>query len=116
MSDPAYGNFMQESGPATISGLNNSTVYAVGVAAYDKVGNVGEVSNVACATPQAISDFFSIYRQEGGQAGGGCTVARPGEGAVAFAFAGMAMLGLGLASRRRALAAASRVKSSRGHR
>ena len=116
MPDPGYASQLRASGPANISGLTNGTAYAVGVVARDKIGNIGRMSNVACGTPMAISDFFSIYRQEGGRAGGGCTVAPPRDGAVAFAFGGLAMLGIGLAFRRRSLRSARRASTSRGSR
>jgi hypothetical protein len=58
-------------------GLQNDQSYAVGVAAFDQVGNVGVLSNLACATPQLVDDFFDRYRAAGGKAGGGfCTIQR----------------------------------------
>ena len=58
------------SGPsATALGLVNDMPYAVGVAAYDNVGNVGPLSQLLCATPQQVDDFFTNYRNAGGQAG-----------------------------------------------
>jgi hypothetical protein len=117
--DPGYANFSQQAGPSTITGLTNGTAYAVGVVAYDKVGNVGQMSNVACGTPQPISDFFAIYRAEGGRAGGGCEVAPSRDGALAFTLAGAALLGLGLVVRRAPRPRArtsSRAKTPRGSR
>jgi hypothetical protein len=86
------------------SGLQVGVVYACGVAGYDLVGNVGKLSELACAAPEPIDDFFSLYRKAGGQAGGGYCgycAARPGpkQGLVAWGLAGG--LGLALLGRRR---------------
>jgi hypothetical protein len=56
------------------------------VAAVDALGNAGPLSNVACATPKEVNDFFENYRNAGGSAGGGfCALgARPAPGAAAF--------------------------------
>jgi hypothetical protein len=99
--DHGYASFVQASGPATVDGLTNGKAYVIGVVARDKIGNLGRMSNVACGTPAQVSDFFSIYRQEGGRAGGGCSVAGPRDDAFAFAVGAVALLGLGLAGRRR---------------
>lgn len=53
--------------------LTNGTQYAVAVAATDKFGNVGELSEVICQTPELTTDFWDEYRKAGGQAGGGCS-------------------------------------------
>ena len=59
-------------------GLENNVTYSVGVAAVDKIGNVGKLSNVTCLAPRPVDDFFKVYRQRGGRAGGGfCTVRKP---------------------------------------
>jgi hypothetical protein len=52
--------------------LANGTVYAVSVAATDRFGNVGELSDPICQTPNVTTDFWDDYRKAGGQAGGGC--------------------------------------------
>jgi hypothetical protein len=85
--------------------LVNNVDYTIAVAAVDKVGNVGPLSGQACVTPQEITDFFELYRQAGGKAGGGiCSLSRrPSPDALRFyAAAGMlAVAGLGLRLRRR---------------
>jgi MYXO-CTERM domain-containing protein len=53
----------------TISGLADGTSYAVAVAAFDEFGNLGQISNVVCATPAPINDFWKVYNQDGGNAG-----------------------------------------------
>ncbi|MEZ4233382.1 MAG: hypothetical protein R3B89_29650 [Polyangiaceae bacterium] len=55
----------------TVSGLTNFTTYTVGVAAYDDLGNVGTLSELACATPEPVDDFFEVYRRAGGKGGNG---------------------------------------------
>jgi hypothetical protein len=53
--------------------LVNGTTYAVAVAATDKFGNVGQLSEVVCETPEETTDFWQEYRNAGGDAGGGCS-------------------------------------------
>jgi hypothetical protein len=63
------------SGKLTISGLTNGTNYAVAVAASDRHGNSGALSTVVCATPKQTDDFYTLYRNAGGTAGGGwCSI------------------------------------------
>jgi hypothetical protein len=73
----------------TISGLKNFSPYTVVVAAVDGSGTVGPPSQQACATPAPVNDFFKIYRESNGQAGGGfCAleaVGAPASSTVAFA-------------------------------
>jgi hypothetical protein len=79
-----------------IENLTNFEITSVGVAAVDTVGNVGPLSTIACAAPQPIDDFYRVYRDAGGRAGGGyCSVDHVGR-ATGLAPFGLA-LGLGLA-------------------
>lgn len=56
--------------------LENNVAYAMAVAYRDQVGNVGKLSPVVCATPEPVDDFYEVYRQNGGQGGGGyCSIA-----------------------------------------
>jgi hypothetical protein len=61
---------------ALISGLNNSERYAVALASFDLVENVGTLSSVQCGTPQPVNGFDEAYRSAGGSAddGGFCSV------------------------------------------
>ncbi|NUP09728.1 MAG: hypothetical protein HOW73_27090, partial [Polyangiaceae bacterium] len=61
-------------------GLVNGQEYAIGVAGVDDIGNPGPLSNVVCATPVAVVDFFDNYTNAGGQGGciGGCAIADAG--------------------------------------
>ena len=80
-------------------GLENNQPYAVAVAAYDQVKNVGPLSDLACATPQLVDDFFDRYREAGGEAGGGfCSIQRYGSPWSVLLLVGA---GLGYALRRR---------------
>lgn len=51
--------------------LENGSEYAVGVAAFDQVGNLGNLSPIACGTPKEVISFFDLYKESGGQGGGG---------------------------------------------
>ncbi|AUX21400.1 hypothetical protein SOCEGT47_018820 [Sorangium cellulosum] len=60
------------------TGLRNDVLYAVGIAAYDTIGNPGVLSALACGTPKDVDGFFELYREAGGKAGGGyCSVTGP---------------------------------------
>jgi MYXO-CTERM domain-containing protein len=97
------------SGNAT--GLTNGVTYAIGVAGYDNLGNVGKLSTMVCVTPGPVDDFWSVYKQSGGKAGG-CTVVpsaprarveRPEEHTEGAGLAvGVGLLGLAALRRRRA--------------
>jgi len=53
--------------------------WACGVAGTDNLGNPGVLSNVLCAVPEPVTDFFEAYRNAGGLAGGGfCQCSLPG--------------------------------------
>jgi hypothetical protein len=56
---------------ADVRGLKNGNYYNVAVAAVDALGNVGPLSNVECAEPVPVNDFWKNYYGAGGQAGGG---------------------------------------------
>jgi hypothetical protein len=80
-------------------GLENDQPYAVAVAGFDAVNNVGPLSDLACATPQLVDDFFDRYREAGGKAGGGfCSIQRYGSPWAVLLLVGA---GLGYALRRR---------------
>ncbi len=84
-------------------GLENQIDYAVAVAAYDLVGNVGKLSEVVCGTPLPVDDFFKKYRQAGGEAGGGfCNFNGTGGRFTSGALVALGLALSGLALRRRA--------------
>ena len=51
--------------------IENYQAYVVGVAAYDGAKYVGKLSALACQTPMPVDDFYELYRDAGGLAGGG---------------------------------------------
>jgi len=50
--------------------LENDKDYAVSIVAVDSFGNPGTLSTPQCAMPGETSDFWQLYRDSGGQAGG----------------------------------------------
>jgi hypothetical protein len=90
------------SGAAT--GLSNGTGYAVAVAGVDEIGNVGELSEVVCGSPEVVDDFFELYRRSGGKGGGGfCSVGGlvAGRDGAAAPWAALLLAGLAWAARSR---------------
>lgn len=83
-----------------IEGVGNGTHYNIAVAARDAVGNVGPLSNVVCATPGPIDDFWDDYSGAGGGAGGSCALEGAGMPAGTGALA-LGMLATAIASARR---------------
>jgi hypothetical protein len=85
----------------TVSGLTDGDKYTVAVSAVDFFGNPGPPSVEQCATPMPVNDFYKLYREGGGTAGGGfCTIAAVGSrrGSSAFGIgviATIVALGLG---------------------
>jgi hypothetical protein len=68
------------------------------VAGVDDFFNSGNLSALACATPELVTGFFEAYRWSGGEAGGGfCAI---GAGRSRLSAAGLALLALGLVARR----------------
>jgi len=61
----------KSTGSYTISGLKDNSQYNVVVAAVDGFGNIGPPSAEGCNSPAPIEDFWKIYRNDGGMAGGG---------------------------------------------
>jgi len=103
-SDPQYecGTASDTSNSGyTDEGLENNTVYAVGIAAYDDLGNVGPLSEVVCKAPMIVDDFYELYRREGGEGGGGfCSIGADPAPRVVLLF-GACALTLYLRRRRR---------------
>ncbi len=62
----------------TLTGLRDGDYYSIAVAAVDGAGNVGPLS-VICQPVVQLADFWYLYTQAGGQAGGGyCSAAEVG--------------------------------------
>jgi hypothetical protein len=90
-------------GSYTVKGLTNGTTYTIAVSAVDGSGNVGPPSIEACDYPAPVNDFFTQYRNDGGQAGGGfCALEAVGMATgSSAAFGGVAAAALALARRRK---------------
>jgi len=86
------------SNKGTITGLTNGTEYTAAVAAFDQYGNTGIVSTAACSTPKPISDFWSLYNQDGGNAF--CALSFVGSRGGAVAAALVALVGMIFVRRR----------------
>ena len=54
-----------------VQGLKDGYYYNIAVAAVDGAGNVGPLSNVVCGEPVPVADFWRLYYEAGGRAGGG---------------------------------------------
>lgn len=85
----ACGESSTVAGEIVLDGVQNEVPYAVAIAAVDKQGNTGILSEVACETPRATNSFWDNYNAAGGQAGGGyCSLghASAGAGMIALSF------------------------------
>ncbi|MFO0666741.1 MAG: hypothetical protein U0174_22515 [Polyangiaceae bacterium] len=80
-------------GSLSAKGLVNGSYYRVGIAAVDKYGNPGVLSELVCDTPVDVIDFFETYRDSGGT-GGGCSMHSSDAPAVSLVggFAGLVVL------------------------
>jgi hypothetical protein len=80
-----------------ITGLTNGVNYNFVVSAVDAFGNPGPPSSpVQCGQPALVNDFFTLYRTDGGRAGGGfCALDVVGERSETSL--GLAAVGLGAA-------------------
>ena len=65
-------------------GLQNGVPAAVALRATDRFGNVGDFGNVLFETPREATDFWELYREQGGgEDGGFCFVATAAHGSYA---------------------------------
>jgi hypothetical protein len=87
----------------TVDSVENGYDYRVGMAAVDLVGNPGALSDVKCVQPKPVDDFYRLYREAGGEAGGGyCSVKAPGRAWGSLAsLAALGTFALAFALRRR---------------
>lgn len=69
--DLSCGEASRTSDTVRTKTLENGTTYAIAVAGEDLLGNPGVLSSVQCGTPQLLTDFFELYRQNDGRGGGG---------------------------------------------
>lgn len=65
-------------------GLMNGVPAAVAVRSTDAYGNVGEIGTIRVATPSEVTDFFELYKEQGGAEDGGfCFIATAAYGSYA---------------------------------
>ncbi len=83
----------------TIQGLQNGTQYDVAVAAFDQFGNSGAISQIVCASPAPIDDFWTLYNRDGGNAF--CALGFVGTRGGGIAAALMSIVGALFIARRR---------------
>jgi hypothetical protein len=87
-------------GKYTIKGLVDGVTYTVVVASVDGTGNVGPPSPEVCDYPAPVKDFWQVYEQDGGGAGGFCALESIGAGGESLAGVGI-VLGIAAIARRR---------------
>jgi hypothetical protein len=89
----------------TVSHLINNVSYTFAVAAVDQVGNVGVLSQNTCGTPINVTDFFELYKDAGGRAGGGiCSLSfanNPARSGILFVGSMLALAAVTRRARRR---------------
>lgn len=82
------------------SGLSDGVSYGCGIAGYDKLENLGKLSNILCGTPGPVLDYFEAYRRAGGRAGGGyCQFGRTRASMIGTGF-GILLVALALRRKR----------------
>jgi hypothetical protein len=70
------------------------------VASVDGTGNVGPPSPEVCDYPAPVKDFWQVYEQDGGGAGGFCALESIGAGGQSLAGVGI-VFGIAAIARRR---------------
>jgi hypothetical protein len=115
-SDQLAAYFCGKAGGETaVSGvardLRNGVKYGVAVVPYDNVGNLGVLSEIDCATPEIVVDFYEFYKAVGGDGGGGfCSTSN--EGGPITPVAVLGVLGAAGALRRRSVRRARAARST----
>ncbi|WP_216636014.1 hypothetical protein [Pajaroellobacter abortibovis] len=77
----------------TIRNLELGQPYVVSLAGIDSLGNMGSLTEGICVTPVQTKDFFTVYKEQGGQAGGQCAAVYPGS-TVRSAVQGIGWMGM----------------------
>ena len=98
------GSAGQTASSAVASNLVDGFPYEVAISAVDTIGNVGRLSQNICSSPEKLIDFFELYREDGGQGGGGiCSISRTRSHSVPRWLLPLAGVCLGLGAARRLL-------------
>jgi len=85
-----------------VLGLKDGDYYNIAAAAVDAFGNVGPLSNVPCGEPVPVNDFWKLYSEAGGQAGGGyCSTEGVGTPAGASGLGALMLASMVALTRRR---------------
>ncbi len=112
-SDPVTNNYSQyqrgtvtgiTATSGTAGGLTNDTLYVCAVSAVDALGNVGVLSNTACSTPVSLTDFFELYKRDGGKGGGFCSISGQKRDPSGYVAAALALSALWYSRRKRNIA------------
>lgn len=112
-SDPVTNNYSQyqrgtvtgiTATSGTANGLTDDTLYVCAVSSVDALGNVGVLSNTACATPVALTDFFELYKRDGGKGGGFCSISGQKRDPSGYVAAALALSALWYSRRKRNIA------------
>lgn len=95
-------------GEVVLDGRDNEVPYAVALAAIDRQGNHGMLSEVACETPRATDSFYDRYTAAGGRAGGGyCAIGDATAVSGPFVLGALTLAVLAAALRRRRVVGAT---------
>lgn len=98
-----------------VSKLVNGKGYVVAMAAYDDVGNIGKLSDLACGAPAPVDSILRVYQCKGGLTETGCGFCSMGgdRGGSFGALVSAGLIVFGFAARRSRRRA---VRTSRGAR
>ncbi|MFH1435951.1 MAG: MXAN_2562 family outer membrane beta-barrel protein [Pseudomonadota bacterium] len=66
-NDICSGRLGQTTRSYWVEGLSNNETYKFGVVAYDTFKNPSVISDVVCATPAEVDDFWEHYKKSGGE-------------------------------------------------
>jgi uncharacterized protein (TIGR03382 family) len=75
-----------------LGGLQNGLTYAVMVTSYTADYNPGDPSNIATGAPQLTTDFWTTYKNDGGQETGGCSSGLAGPAALVVLAGALALV------------------------
>jgi hypothetical protein len=71
----SYSSETTGSSGIKVSGLTNNQDYDVEVFGFNAANNPSPASAIVTGTPEPTSDFWTLYRADGGKESGGCNTA-----------------------------------------